>query len=227
MTDILAFGAHPDDLEFACGGILAKMAAQGKSIVMCDLTLGEKGTNGTPDIRRKESENASSLIGAKRLFLDFSDCQIQDDYEGRLKLVRVIREVKPKLVLAPLWEGTANHPDHLATGSLARAACRFARFRKILPDIAPHKVDGILHYLPPSAEKTDFIIDVSDHVEIWKEMMRTHTSQMDTFPYDEWNLRFAAKLGMLIDVPYAQGLVKGTPIVIDDIMQISCSIREI
>lgn len=227
MTDILAFGAHPDDLEFACGGILAKMASQGKKIVMCDLTLGDKGSNGTPEIRKDEGERAAAMIGAKRIFLDFADCEIADNYEGRLKLVRVIRQVRPRLVLAPMWKGTANHPDHIACGSMARAACRFARFRKIMPDLAPHKIDGILHYPPPTLDEVDFIIDVSEHVEIWKKMMRAHESQMNTFPYDEWNLKIASKFGMLIGVDYAQALVKGNPVVIEDLMQISCGIREI
>src|SRR5690606_22934436 len=97
---------------------------------------------------------------------------------------------------------------------MARSACRYARFSRILPDLPIHWVEGILHYPPPTFEAVDFIIDVSDYVETWKEMMRSHASQMATFAYDDWNLRLASKLGMLIGVPYAQGLVKGNPIVI-------------
>src|SRR5688572_843706 len=98
MTDILVFGVHPDDIEFSCGGILARMAAAGKSIVMVDLTSGEKSTNGSPEERRKEGEEAAKVINAKRIFLDFVDCEVFDTYEGRLKLVKVIREFRPKLV---------------------------------------------------------------------------------------------------------------------------------
>lgn len=227
MVDILAFGAHPDDIEFACGGILAKMAAQGKEIVMVDLTLGQKGSHGTPEQRRKESEAAAALIGAKRVFLDFVDCEIVDSYEGRLKFVKCIREYKPRLVLAPMWSGTRNHPDHLACGSMARFACRFARFAKILPELPIHWVQGILHYPPSGCEDVDFIIDVSNHVEIWKQMMQCHRSQMETFSYDDWNLRNASKLGMLIGTSYAQGLIKGNPVVIEDVMHIAKGSREI
>lgn len=227
MCDILIFGAHPDDIEFACGGILAKMATQGKDIVMVDLTLGEKGTNGTPEQRREESENAAALIGAKRVFLDFSDCEITDTYEGRLRLVKVIREHKPRLVIAPMWNGEQNHPDHIACGKMARYACRYARFAKILPEHPIHWVEGILHYPPPTFDAVDFIVDVSDYVETWKKMMRCHISQMATFDYDDWNLRLASKLGVLIGTSYAQGLVKGNPVVVDDVMNVSKGAREI
>lgn len=227
MIDILAIGAHPDDIEFGCGGILAKMASQGKSMLLLDLTSGEKGTHGTPEQRRKEGKNSANLIGANRLFLDFVDCEVADTYEARLKLVKVIREVKPRLVIAPLWEETQNHPDHIACGAVARHACRYARFAKILPELPIHQVQGILHYPPPTFEKVDFIIDITEHVEIWKEMMRSHVSQMNTFPYDEWNLKIASKLGTLIGTPFAQGLIKGNPIVIDDVMTISNGTREI
>lgn len=227
MIDILAFGAHPDDIEFACGGILAKMAAQKKSIVMVDLTCGEKGLHGSPEERRQEGEKGSAVIGATRVFLDFKDCEVFDSFEGRLKIVKVIREYKPRLVLAPYWKGEQNHPDHIACGQMVRYACRYARFAKILPELPIHWVEGILHYYPLACEKLDFIIDVSDHIETWVKMMRCHKSQMQTFEYDAWNLRLAAKLGVLIGKPYAQGLVKGHPIIVDDLMTISRGAREI
>lgn len=227
MIDILVFGAHPDDIEFACGGILAKMAAQKKSLVLVDLTLGDKGTNGTPELRRKESEAAANMLGAKRLFLDFKDCEVFDSYAGRLQLVRVIREYKPKLVLAPLWKGEQNHPDHIACGRMARFACRYARFANILPELPIHWVEGILHYPGPNLEPYDFIVDVSDHVETWKRLMGCHTSQMKTFDYVSWNLRLASKHGVFIGADYAQTLVKGTPVVVDDILTVAKGIREI
>ena len=227
MVDILAIGAHPDDVEFACGAILAKEADQGRSIVIADLTLGQKGTHGSPEIRKREGEAAAAVIGAKRIFLDFEDCEVIDSYESRLKLVKLFREQQPKLVIAPMWKGEQNHPDHLATGLMARHACRYSRFRNILSDIPIHWIDGILHYPPPSTDAVDFIIDVSSYVETWMEMIRCHQSQMETFPYDKWNLRVASKLGVLINAEYAQGLVKGNPIIIDELMDVSKGAREI
>lgn len=227
MVDILAFGAHPDDIEFGCGGILAKMAAQGKSIVMVDLTLGDKGTRGDPETRRKEGFQAAAVIGAERLVLDFKDCEILDSYEGRLQLVKVIRQKKPRLVLAPMWKGTMTHPDHLACGIMARYACRYARFAKILPDIPIHWPEGILHYLSPSDQEADFLIDVSDHVDTWKKMMACHATQMKGFQYDFWNVTAATRWGVLMGVEHAQGLAKGNPIVIDDPFVVSKSTREL
>lgn len=227
MADIVAFGAHPDDLEFGCGGILAKSAAQGLSVVMVDLTHGEKATNGLPEIRRKESEKSAQVIGAKRVFLDFADCEIIDSYEGRLALVRVIREHKPKLVLAPLWKGEQTHPDHIACGLMARYACRYSRFSKILPELPTHKPEGILHYISSVNESADFLIDVSDHMEAWKKMMDAHQSQHQTFPYSDWVLRNASRMGIFIDRPYAQGLSMGNPVIIDNVMSIARGSREI
>lgn len=227
MTDILAFGAHPDDIEFGCGAILAKMAAQGKKIVMVDLTLGDKSTNGTPEERRQEGIASAKLIGAERVYLDFKDCEIFDTYENRLKLVAVIRRYKPKLVLAPLWKGESNHPDHLACGAMARYACRYARFKKILPELPPHTVGGILHYLYPFHAIADFLVDVSDQVTTWKQMLECHKSQMLTLSYSDWNVRIAHALGVAVEGQYAQGLVKGNPIIVDDVMELSNQIREI
>ncbi len=227
MIDLLVFGSHPDDVEFGCGGILAKLAVEGKKIVIVDMTLGEKGSYGTPEIRRSEGEASAALIGAVRVFLDFSDCQIFDTNEGRLKLVQLIRQYKPKLVLAPLWKGEQSHPDHIATGLMVRYACRYARFQKVLPEYPIHWIEGILHYAPFSWNDPDFLIDVSPYVETWRRMMQCHESQMKTFDYVDWNLRQASKLGMLIGKPYAQALIKGNPIEIDDLMTISKSTREI
>jgi bacillithiol biosynthesis deacetylase BshB1 len=227
MIDILAFGSHPDDIEFGCGGVLAKMAAQNKQIVLVDLTSGEKGTNGSPEERRRESLASAQLIGAKRIFLDFIDCEIFDTYENRLKLVKVIREYRPRLILAPYWKGEQNHPDHLACGLMARYACRYARFPKILPEIPAYTPEGILHYLYPTYDEADFLVDISDYVDVWKQMMACHKSQMKTYDYMEWTLRLASKLGLMIRKPYAQGFAKGNPIEIEDLMTVAKGAAEI
>lgn len=227
MTDIMAFGAHPDDIEFGCGGILAKEAAQGHSIVLVDLTAGEKSTNGTPEQRRQEAMDAAKLIGAKRINLGFKDCEVFDTYEGRLKLVKVIREHKPRLIIAPMWTGGQTHPDHMACGAMARFACRYARFANILPEIPIHKPEGILHYLAALGQQPTFLVDVSAHFDTWTKMMEMHKTQLQTFPYTEWVIKHAAYYGMLIGKPYAQGLVAGNPVVVDDLLSVSRSPREI
>lgn len=227
MVDILAFGAHPDDVEFACGALLAKMAALGKSVAIVDLTLGDKGTNGSIEIRRKEGENAAALIGATREFLGFRDCEIIDTFAAREELVRVIRRYRPRLVIAPPWEGEQNHPDHVATGRLVRIACRFSAFKNIVSDVAVHKVEGVLHYPGPVMQKLDFLFDVTPHVEIWKKMMNCHESQMKTFDYVAWNLKRAANLGVMMQVEYAQCLSAANPVIVEDVMHIAKVAKEL
>lgn len=227
LFDILAIGAHPDDVDFCLGGILAKMAAEGSAVAILDLTSGEKGTHGTPTIRRKEGERAAQVIGAKRFFLDFEDGSIADSPEGRKKIARVIRDLKPKLVFAPLWKGEMSHPDHFACGQLARNAVRYARLEKMVPNKKRHQVEGILHYLFPYQENPDFLIDVTPYKDLWKEMMLCHASQMKTFDYVGWNMRSARKFGDMAGVEYAQGLIKGNPVIVDTPLIISRGTREV
>ena len=110
---------------------------------------------------------------------------------------------------------------------LARNACRLARFAGILPHIPPHTPSGILHYIQRNFDVPDFIVDISDHVETWKQMILAHASQMKTKPYLEWNLKQAARLGMLTGVEYAQGLASGNPVVIDDLLSVARGTEEI
>jgi bacillithiol biosynthesis deacetylase BshB1 len=227
MVDVLILGAHPDDIEFGCGGIIAKLFIQKKSMVFVDLTSGDKGTFGTPHERREEGIKAAKLVNAERVYLDFRDCEIIDDYESRLKIVSVIRKYKPRIVLAPYWKGEQSHPDHFACGLLARYACRYARFAKILPEIPIHRPENILHYLHPAFMEPDFLFDVSDYIELWKKMMECHASQVKGHSYIDLVLQRASWLGSLIQAPYAQGLFKGHPVVIDDLMSLSKGSREI
>ncbi len=227
VVDIMAIGSHPDDVEFACGGILCREAAQGRSIVIVDLTLGQKGTNGLPEERRQEAIAAAKVIGAERIFLDFEDCEIVDSYASRLKLVEVIRRYQPRLVIAPLWNGIGQHPDHIVTGLMARIACRYARFTKILPELPVHWVEGILHYPGHALEAVDFLVDVSNHMDIWKMMMSCHRSQFKTYDYLDRCLRVSSRFGVMIGTAYAQGLVKGNPIQVDDVMTIARTVREL
>lgn len=225
--DVLAIGAHPDDVDFCIGGVLAKMAAEGGRVAILDLTLGEKGTHGTPEIRKKEGERAAEVIGAARFFLDFNDGSIVDSPDGRKKIAAVIRELMPKLVLAPLWKGEMSHPDHFASGQLARNAVRYARLEKMVPNTNKHQVDGILHYLFPYQENPDFLIDITPYKDLWKEMMMCHASQLKTFDYVGWNMRSARKFGDMAGVEYAQGLIKGNPVIVDSPLTISKGTREV
>lgn len=220
-VDILAFGAHPDDIEFGCGGILAKAVTAGYRVALCDLTAGECASHGSTKERRREALAAATLLNAERICLDLDDCSLYDTSKHRERLVEVIRLTRPHLILAPCWEGTRHHPDHLATGLLARTACRLARFPSLLPKLPPHRVQGILHYLSLVEGKADFISDISSEVETWKQLICCHESQLQTLPYLDWCLKNAAYWGMQIGTQYGQPLIKSNPICIEDPMAIA------
>ncbi len=225
--DIMAIGAHPDDVDFGCGGILCREAARGRKIVIVDLTVGEMGTNGTPKLRRQEGLDAAATIGAERIVLGLPDCGVRDTDENRLRLVEVIRHYRPRLVLAQQPHGVGQHPDHFAAGTLARIACRFARFAKVLPEHPVHWVEGILHYGGATPEEATFLVDVTEHMETWRAMMACHASQMKTFNYVERVLDISQHYGILIGTQYAQGLTQRNSVVIDDILSVSKGTREL
>lgn len=221
MVDIMAFGAHPDDIEFGCGGLLCRQSVLGQSIVMVDLTLGQKGTNGTPEQRRDEGLAAAERIGATREVLNFQDCEVQDTPDARLDVVRAIRTHQPKLLLAQNWKSPIQHPDHVAAGRIVQAAARLARFKNILPNLPIHHVEGILYYPGPMCEQTGFLIDISDYVEQWKELILAHKSQHLTYNYLNRCLAGAARWGAMMGTEYAQNLIAHNPVVVNNVMQVA------
>ena len=110
-VDILSIAAHPDDIELTCAGTMIKMVEKGYTVGILDLTEGEMGTRGTPEIRAKEAEAARAVIGAKfREHMNLGDSRLTTSIENRLALAEKIREARPKTVILPYWEG--RHPDH-------------------------------------------------------------------------------------------------------------------
>ena len=110
-TDILAFGAHPDDVEMGCGGTIAKSTASGKTVGIIDLTRGELGTNGTPELRDKEANSAFKIIGAKfRINLGFQDGFIFNNKENQIEIIKLIRQFRPDIILSPTQ--IDRHSDH-------------------------------------------------------------------------------------------------------------------
>src|SRR5437764_400198 len=139
---ILAIGAHPDDIEFACGGILLVEAERGNEITLCICSRGESGTNGTPEEREAEARYAADLLGAKIDFVDFGgDSHIDATNKSALELARQIRLHKPDVLLSSVTSDD-QHPDHAIVGKLARDAARFARFGGIaeLRELEPHSI---------------------------------------------------------------------------------------
>jgi LmbE family N-acetylglucosaminyl deacetylase len=128
--DILAIAAHRDDVEQTCGGTLLKMAERGHRTGILDLTQGEMGTRGTAEVRAREAEEAAKILRVSwRDALDIPDGRVENSWENRLKVARVIREQRPRVVILPYWEG--RHPDHYTASKLGYEACFLAGLGKL------------------------------------------------------------------------------------------------
>ncbi len=227
---ILAIGAHPDDLEFACGGILLAEAARGSEIFLCVCSRGESGTNGTPEEREAESRAAAELLGAKIEFLDLGgDAHIEGTRKNGFTIARQIRLVRPDTLLSSVTSGD-QHPDHQVIGSLAREAARFARYAGIaeLRELSPHTVAQHFQYVvTPGAEPhgAKIRVDISAHFEKWVALMECHRTQMRTRNYIELQTARARLLGLETGMEYAQALFIVDDLVVQSLEEIPPSSR--
>lgn len=137
IFDILAIAAHRDDVEQTCGGTLLKAAQSGRRTAILDLTRGEMGTRGTPEDRAFEAGEAAKILKASwRGALDIADTRVENTYDNRLRIARVIRMLRPRVVILPYWE--ARHPDHAKTSPLGYEACFLAGLTKLdLSSVSP------------------------------------------------------------------------------------------
>jgi bacillithiol biosynthesis deacetylase BshB1 len=221
---ILVFGAHPDDVEFGMGGSVLSFIDRGARVAICVLTRGESGTYGTPEVREAEMRRAAATAGAEIEILDFQDCRVADDYPSRLKLARVIRAQRPTLIFAPYHTNPhghrdgASHPDHLATGALARAAARYARFKNIAEiEGEPWNARAILYYIVPRTMNPNLVVDVSGVMGRWEDLCRCHTTQLEI--RDGKILEVLKNLrrswGVLAGMEYAEAFHSDDPIPLD------------
>lgn len=175
--DILAFGAHPDDVELFAGGTMAKMAAHGYSTGIVDMSRGELGTRGTPALRRRESAKAAGILGVKvRENLAFADGDVPVTSRARLKVIRVLRKYRPKVVLTHYWED--KHPDHVNTSRLVAEAVHHSGLAKIQTGQPRYRPPTLLFFKIPSYRVPSFIVDVSDFEEQRKAAIRAYRSQL-------------------------------------------------
>lgn len=228
---ILAIGAHPDDIEFACGGILLAEAAKGAEIFLCLCSRGESGTNGTPAERETEARCAADLLGAEIEFVDFGgDSHIEFTNVNASALARQIRKVKPDVLLSSVTTGD-QHPDHRVVGTLARDAARFARYGGIaeLREIEPHSVAHHFEYaVTPGAELRDrarIRVDISTQYARWIELMECHRTQLRTRRYIELQTARARLLGVEAGVEYAQALFASDDLLVRSLAEIPASVR--
>ena len=175
--DILVMAAHPDDAELSCAGTILKHIAAGKKVGIVDFTRGELGTRGTPEIRLKESADATKILGLQaRENLGIRDGFFQNDEETQLKLIEVIRKYQPDIVLANALED--RHPDHGKGAQLAINACFLSGLRQInTGDLPAWRPAQVYHYIQDRYLEPDFVIDISAHWDQKEAAIRAFKSQ--------------------------------------------------
>jgi N-acetylglucosamine malate deacetylase 1 len=227
LPSLLAFGAHPDDIEFGCGGVIASATRAGclAHFVVC--SRGEAGTHGTPAQRTTEAERSAALLGATIEFVQLDgDAHLEVRAAHALKLAGILRRVRPHIALAPSLVGN-QHPDHRRLGQLARDASRLARYAGVeeLRASPPHALGQLLFYaVTPEAEPSDLarvLIDISppDIVAAWTAAMEAHASQISARSYVELQLTRARLNGLRAGIDHAIALFPNDPIVLDSLAQ--------
>lgn len=223
VPSLLALGAHPDDIEFGCGGVIARETTAGHAAHFLVLTRGEASSHGTPAQRAREAKAAAKILGASLQFLPLAgDCHLKPRTEHALKLAAAIRRLKPSILLAPSLVKN-QHPDHAAAGSLAQMAARLARYGglkdRALNGLPPHAIDALFYYaVTPEGEPKDvqpILIDISDVdiLEHWTRAMSAHASQLKTRNYVELQLCRARLNGLRAGVRHAMALFPNDPLV--------------
>lgn len=228
-VDLLAFGPHPDDLEIGLGGTLAKHAAQGHSVGLCDLTRGEMASNGTPEERVKEGEEAARVMGvAWRKNLALPDRAIGSTPDHSRRVVEVIRAARPRAIAVPYWED--RHPDHLAAFTLMRDSVFNAKLRKYEADGDPWQAEWVCFYFINDAAAPSFVVDVSEYYDIKRKALACYRSQftratgaaetrLNSPGFNQLIESRDAQFGALAGVRYAEGIVTTQPVVRDGLLK--------
>lgn len=219
--DILAFGAHPDDVELGCSGTLAKEISLGKKVGIIDLTRGELGTRGSVEIRNSESEAASKILGISvRENLDMRDGFFVNDENHQLKVIEMIRKYQPEIVICNAIDD--RHIDHAKGSKLVSDACFLSGLIKIktflnnLPQEA-WRPKLVYHYIQWKNIEPDFVVDISDFIDKKEAAILAYSSQFYNPNSDEPVTPIATKtfldsihnrsreLGRLVGTEYAEG----------------------
>ena len=233
-VDILAFGSHPDDVELGCGGSILSAISQGLKVGIIDLTKGELGTRGTPEIRKKESEKASEILGVSfRKNLDFKDGFFINDEEHQLKIVEVLREHKPSIIFCNAVKD--RHIDHPKGSKLVSDSCFLSGLSKINTNYnnsknqSPWTPKQIYHYIQWFDLKPDILIDISEFQEKKMKAIMEYKSQFYNPKSTEPNTPISSKsfidsikqrdqnFGRISGVDAAEGFTVERPPVVKDI----------
>ena len=241
--DVLALAAHRDDVEQTCGGTLLKMAERGYRTGILDLTQGEMGTRGTTEDRARESQDAARLLRVSfRQALDIPDGRVENTWENRIKIARVIREQHPRVLILPYWKG--RHPDHYTASVLGYEAAFLAGLKKLgstpgsrdggaeaISQLAPHRPFKIIYASLYYDVRPSFVVDISDQFETRFQALMAYRSQYadqnagsGLFPAEQ-GIRsrleaMASFYGLLTGVKYAEPFVQKEVGLVDDVTAI-------
>ena len=218
-ADVMALGAHPDDIELGCGGTLIKLCDMGYRVVMVDMTRGEMGTRGTSEIRQAEARAAAKIIGAvARENLELEDGFLRTSKEGKHRIVQVIRRYRPKLVFLPY--GQDRHPDHYHASALAYEGIFMAGLAQYKTDLESHRPSRIIYYMGGYEFEPSFIVDITAQFERKMEAILAFSTQFRpddgsyrqtrlTSPEFHWKLEHRmAYYGSLIGVKYGEAFIQ-------------------
>ena len=231
QIDILAFGAHPDDVELSCAGTILKHVSLGNKIGIVDLTRGELGTRGSAQIRDQESAKAAKILGVEfRHNMNFEDCFFENNNKNKLELVKLIRKYRPKIVLCNAIDD--RHPDHPKGSDLVSQACFLSGLSKIDTGQESWRPKNVYHYIQFREIEPDFVVDISDFMDRKMESIKAYQSQFynpnsqepETIISSQNFLNSieyrASNLGRLSGVKYGEGFTIEKPIVVDSLNSI-------
>jgi bacillithiol biosynthesis deacetylase BshB1 len=226
-ADVLAIAAHRDDVEQTCGGTLLRMHSLGVSTAILDLTRGEAGTRGSAEDRAAEAAATARILGvAWREALDIPDGRVENTWDNRLKVVEVLRRVRPRVVILPYWAG--RHPDHYTTSTLGYEACFLSGLAKIETGTAPHRPFKIIYASLYADVRPSFVVDITPFIEDRHRALMAYTSQYANqstggglfVPEEEIRERTfseARHYGTLAGVRYAEPFVQKEIGLVDDL----------
>jgi LmbE family N-acetylglucosaminyl deacetylase len=225
---LLAFGSHPDDVEFGCGGIIALETRSGRPAHLVVCSRGESASHGTPEERLRECREGASALGASFELIELDgDARLEEKPSHAIRLAGVIRRLRAAIVLAPTLVEN-QHPDHYRLGRLVRDAVRIARYGGVaeLRELAPHAIDQLFHFaLAPGAEPrevTPIFVDVSapEVLAAWTSAMEAHATQVKARAYVELQLTRARLNGMRAGIGHAIALYPSDPPVVDSLARL-------
>jgi bacillithiol biosynthesis deacetylase BshB1 len=233
-VDVMAFGAHPDDIEIGCGGTLVKLTGLGHKVVLVDLARGEMGTRGTVDERNQESSEAARILGAAaRENLEFRDAHIEVTQEAKQKVAEIVRRYRPRLVMVPYYYD--RHPDHYRTSEVVYEGLFMSGLTRFETGQESYRPDRILYYMQWCEFDPTFIVDITGEYERKMKAVYAYKSQFapcDNFYKQseltarEYNWSLSSRMayyGSLIGKKYGEAFLIRGHIVVDNPLHLNFS----